>query len=58
MRAVVLRGSTLSIDTVPDPEPGQGKVLVRTRACGICILSPPKLELYSTVIFASSSITS
>ena len=36
MRAVVLRGSTLSIDTVPDPVPGQGEVLVRTRACGIC----------------------
>jgi threonine dehydrogenase-like Zn-dependent dehydrogenase len=36
MRAVVMRGSALALDSVPDPEPGPGEVLVRTLACGIC----------------------
>ena len=36
MRAVVMRGSNLTVDTLPDPEPGPGEVLVRTVACGIC----------------------
>ncbi|MEM1140085.1 MAG: alcohol dehydrogenase catalytic domain-containing protein, partial [Pseudomonadota bacterium] len=36
MRAVVRRGTTLSVDTVADPVPGAGEVLSRTLACGIC----------------------
>ena len=36
MRAAVMRGGRLEVDTVPDPEPGPGEVLVRTLACGIC----------------------
>jgi threonine dehydrogenase-like Zn-dependent dehydrogenase len=36
MRAVVMRGGSLVVDTVPDPVPGPGEVLVRTVACGIC----------------------
>jgi threonine dehydrogenase-like Zn-dependent dehydrogenase len=36
MRAVVMRNSTLVVDTVADPEPQAGEVLVRTIACGIC----------------------
>ena len=36
MRAVVMRASSLVVDTVPDPTPGPGEVLVRTLACGIC----------------------
>jgi threonine dehydrogenase-like Zn-dependent dehydrogenase len=36
MRAAVMRNATLIVDTVPDPEPGPGEVLVRTLACGIC----------------------
>ena len=36
MRAVVMRDATLVVDTVPDPEPRVGEVLVRTIACGIC----------------------
>lgn len=36
MRAVVMRGSKLVVDTVPDPVPGPGEALVRTLACGIC----------------------
>ncbi len=36
MRATVMRDSKLIVDTVPDPEPGPGEVLVKTLACGIC----------------------
>ena len=36
MRAVVNRGGLLVVDTLPDPVPGTGQVLVRTLACGIC----------------------
>jgi len=36
MRAAVLRGPEIVVDTVPDPEPGAGQVLVKTLACGIC----------------------
>lgn len=36
MRAAVMRGSKIVVDTVPDPEPQTGEVLVRTVACGIC----------------------
>ena len=36
MRAAVMRNKKLVVDTVPDPEPGTGQVLVKTLACGIC----------------------
>ena len=36
MRAAVMREAQLVVDTVPDPEPGPGEMLVRTLACGIC----------------------
>ena len=36
MRAAVMRDSQIVVDTLPDPEPGPGEVLVRTLACGIC----------------------
>ncbi|MCX8071799.1 MAG: zinc-binding dehydrogenase [Candidatus Binatia bacterium] len=36
MRAVVMRKQRLVVDEVPDPEPQEGEVLVRTLACGIC----------------------
>jgi threonine dehydrogenase-like Zn-dependent dehydrogenase len=36
MRAAVMRGSKILVDTVPDPEPREGEVLVRTLVCGIC----------------------
>ncbi|MFQ5667146.1 MAG: zinc-binding dehydrogenase [Candidatus Binatia bacterium] len=36
MRAAVMRNSELVVDTVPDPVPGEGEVLVKTLACGIC----------------------
>jgi 2-desacetyl-2-hydroxyethyl bacteriochlorophyllide A dehydrogenase len=36
MRAAVMREAKLVVDTVPDPEPGPGEVLVKTLACGIC----------------------
>src|SRR5437763_4592657 len=36
MKAAVLRGGQLLVDDVPDPVPGEGQVLVKTKACGIC----------------------
>lgn len=36
MRAAVLRSGQLVVDEVPDPVPGEGQVLARTLACGIC----------------------
>jgi threonine dehydrogenase-like Zn-dependent dehydrogenase len=36
MRAAVMRNKQIVVDTVPDPEPGPGEVLVKTLACGIC----------------------
>jgi threonine dehydrogenase-like Zn-dependent dehydrogenase len=36
MRAAVMRDSRLVVDTLPDPVPRQGEVLVKTLACGIC----------------------
>jgi threonine dehydrogenase-like Zn-dependent dehydrogenase len=36
MRAAVMRDKRIVADTVPDPVPGPGQVLVRTLACGIC----------------------
>jgi threonine dehydrogenase-like Zn-dependent dehydrogenase len=36
MRAAVMRDHRIVVDTVPDPVPGSGEVLVRTLACGIC----------------------
>ncbi len=36
MRAVVSRHSRLSVEDWPDPVPGEGEILVRVRACGIC----------------------
>jgi len=36
MRAAVFRKGSIVVDTLPDPEPTEGQVLVRTLACGIC----------------------
>jgi threonine dehydrogenase-like Zn-dependent dehydrogenase len=36
MRAAVMRQSRLVVDTLPDPKPGPGEVLVKTLGCGIC----------------------
>ncbi len=36
MKAVVMRNQRLVLDTIPDPVPQTGEVLVRTLACGIC----------------------
>ena len=36
MRAMVLRGRQLAVETVETPRPGPGQVLARVRACGIC----------------------
>jgi threonine dehydrogenase-like Zn-dependent dehydrogenase len=36
MRAAVLRGGTVETRETDDPVPGEGQILVRTLACGIC----------------------
>lgn len=36
MRAAVMREKRIVAETVPDPVPGPGEVLVKTLACGIC----------------------
>lgn len=36
MRAAVMRQSRLVVDTIADPKPGPGEVLVKTLGCGIC----------------------
>jgi 2-desacetyl-2-hydroxyethyl bacteriochlorophyllide A dehydrogenase len=38
MKAAVFReiGKKLSIEEVPEPEPGKGDLIVRVRACGVC----------------------
>ena len=36
MKAAVLRGGHMVVDDVADPVPGDGQVLVQTKACGIC----------------------
>ena len=36
MRAAVYRDGQISAETMPDPMPGAGQVLVKTLRCGIC----------------------
>ena len=36
MRAAVMRHSQIVVDTVPDPEPQTGEILVHNLVCGIC----------------------
>nr|WP_294510339.1 zinc-binding dehydrogenase [uncultured Rhodopila sp.] len=36
MRAAVFRQGSIVVDTLADPVPGEGQVLVKTLACGIC----------------------
>jgi len=36
MRAVVMRNQQLVVDSIPDPTPAPGQIVVKTLACGIC----------------------
>jgi threonine dehydrogenase-like Zn-dependent dehydrogenase len=36
MRAAIFRGGDIVVDTLPEPRPMSGQVLVKTLACGIC----------------------
>ena len=36
MRAAIFRQGEIVVDTLPEPVPGAGQVLVKTLACGIC----------------------
>jgi threonine dehydrogenase-like Zn-dependent dehydrogenase len=36
MRAAIFRRGEIVVDTMPEPVPGAGQVLVKTLACGIC----------------------
>lgn len=53
MRAAVLRERTLVVDTLPDPEPGPGQVLVKTLACGICGSDLHALKHAETLVAAA-----
>src|SRR5947208_7405755 len=54
MRAIVFDGSSLAPAEVPDPQPGDGEILIDVAACGVCRtdlhivdgeLADPKLPL-------------
>src|SRR5947209_10451195 len=36
MRAAIFRNGEITVDRLPEPKPGDGQVLVKTIACGIC----------------------
>jgi threonine dehydrogenase-like Zn-dependent dehydrogenase len=36
VKAAIFRGGDIVVDTLPEPVPGRGQVLVKTLACGIC----------------------
>src|SRR5262249_46710457 len=36
MRAAIFRNGEIVVDSMPEPVPGPGQVLVKTLACGIC----------------------
>ncbi|QPF86697.1 zinc-binding dehydrogenase [Bradyrhizobium genosp. L] len=36
MRAAIFRNGEIVVDTMPEPQPGAGQVLVKSLACGIC----------------------
>jgi threonine dehydrogenase-like Zn-dependent dehydrogenase len=36
MRAAIFRNGDIVVDTMPDPVPGEGQVVAKTLACGIC----------------------
>ncbi|KAB7741146.1 zinc-binding dehydrogenase [Parvibaculum sedimenti] len=36
MRAAIFRDGDLVVDTMPEPKPAEGQVVVKTLACGIC----------------------
>jgi threonine dehydrogenase-like Zn-dependent dehydrogenase len=36
MRAAIFRNGEIVVDTMPEPRPAAGQVLVKTLACGIC----------------------
>ena len=40
MRAALFRDGQIRVDTLPDPVPEQGQVLVKTLRCGICGSGP------------------
>ena len=45
MRAAVYRGeSRISVDSVDTPEPGEGEILIRVHACGVCHTDLKKIE--------------
>lgn len=40
MRGAIFRDGQIRVDTLPDPVPEQGQVLVKTLRCGICGSGP------------------
>ena len=57
MRAVVMRDHQLIVETIPDPDPGPGEVLVRNLACGICGSDLHALKFTEEFVAASEAST-
>ncbi len=55
MRAAVTRGRAITVDDVPNPEPGPGQVLVETLACGICGSDLHQLQSPETFVEAAAA---
>ena len=57
MRAAVMRGTELHVEDVPDPVPGEGQMLVRTVACGICGSDLHALKHFDEMLETMPSLT-
>jgi len=54
LKAVVLRGARqLAVESVPDPAPGEGELVLRVEACGIC---GSDLSLYERGLLPPGSV--
>lgn len=53
MRAAIFEAGEIRVGTLPDPVPGQGQVLVRTRRCALCASDAHFLHSCHEIINAS-----
>lgn len=53
MRAAVMRNKSLFVESISEPEPGPGQVVVKTLACGICGSDLHALKLADRMVEAA-----